>query len=322
MAKEYVVSVDFGGTKILAALLDSKGEIVAKNKIATEAKSGNAKLIKKLSEIIESVIKEGKISNEDIKAVSIGIPGSVNPYTGNIGTAPNLGIINYNIKEELSKYIDLPLLIENDVNLAALGIQNYELDGKAKDVLVVFVGTGIGSALIFDNKLYRGTSYFAGEIGHINVQKNGPLCGCGHKGCFEAVASRTAIVKNIKKDLRAGKKSILKTLVPARKPIKSKSLAQAIKKKDPVVTKHIIQACEQIGLTLANITNLLNLDLIVLGGGVIEALDKFMVPKIKETFKKNVLKDAGKVVKIVATKLGDDAALYGGLALAEEMKVK
>lgn len=320
MAKEYIVSVDFGGTKILAALLDPKGEIVAKTKVATEAKNGTSKLIKRLSEVIEKVIEEAGISPDDVKAVSIGIPGSVNPYTGNIGTAPNLGIVNFNIKEELSRYIKIPILIENDVNLAALGIQKYELDGEAKNVLVVFVGTGIGSALIFDNKLYRGSTYFAGEIGHMNVIKNGPLCGCGHKGCFEAVASRTAIVRDIKKDLRAGKKSALRELVPSGKPIKSKSLAQAIKKKDPVTLKHVTNASDQIGITLANITNLLNLDLIVLGGGVIEALDKFMIPKIKESFKKNVLKDAGKKIKIVATKLGDDAAIYGGLALAEEMK--
>ncbi|MDP4175381.1 MAG: ROK family protein [Bacteroidota bacterium] len=321
MATKYIVSVDFGGTKILAALLDSKGEIVVKSKIATEARKGKAELIKRLAEIIRKVIAEGKVAENDIKAVSIGIPGSVNPNTGLIGTAPNLSIKNFNVKDELAKHISLPILIENDVNLAALGIQKYELNGEAKNVLIVFVGTGIGSALIFDNKLYRGSSYFAGEIGHMNVRKGGPLCGCGHKGCFEAVASRTAIVRDIRKDLRAGKKSVLREIVPSGKPIKSKSLAQAIKKKDKLTIKHITDASDQIGLTLANITNLLNLDLIVLGGGVIEALDKFMIPKIKEAFKKNVLRDSGKNIKIIATKLGDDAAIYGGLALADEMAV-
>lgn len=320
--KQYIVSVDFGGTKILAALLDEKGKQYARSKISTEAGSASSALIDKLVELIKSVIEEGGITQKDVKSVCIGIPGSVNPYTGFIGTAPNLGIVNLNIKDELKKHISIPIFIENDVNLAALGIKEFELDGKAKNVLVVFVGTGIGGALIFDNTIYRGSSFFAGEIGHMNIEKNGPLCGCGHKGCFEAIASRTAIVRDIKKDLRKGKRSILNKIVPKGKQIKSKSLMQAVKKNDPVTVKHVNHACEVIGTNLANLANLLNLDLIVLGGGVIEAMDKYMIPRIKESFKKYVLKDAGKNIKIVATKLGDEAALFGGLVLSKEMTSK
>ncbi|MEI7812872.1 MAG: ROK family protein [Ignavibacteria bacterium] len=322
MAKEYLVSVDFGGTKILAALLNDKNEIVAKIKVSTEAAEGKLLLIKKLVSVINNIVTEGNISLADVRAVSMGIPGSVNPFTGLIGIAPNLGIKNYNIKTELAKFIDVPILIENDVNLAALGIQKFELDGSHKNALIVFIGTGIGGALIIDNHLYRGSNYFAGEIGHIIVQKNGPLCGCGHRGCFEAIASRTAIVRDIKKDLRAKKKSHLNVIVPKDKPIKSKSIAQAIAKNDLVAIRHVKAACLQTGVVLANITNLLNLDLIVLGGGVITALDKFMVPKIKESFKNTVMSNSGKGVKIIATKLGDNAAIYGGVALYEEMMVK
>ncbi|MGE5499260.1 MAG: ROK family protein [Syntrophothermus sp.] len=320
--KQYIVSVDFGGTKILAALLDEKGKQYARSKISTEAGSASSALIEKLVELIKSVIEEGGITQKDVKSVCIGIPGSVNPYTGFIGTAPNLGIVNLNIKDELKKHLSIPIFIENDVNLAALGIKEFELDGKAKNVLVVYVGTGIGGALIFDNTIYRGSSFFAGEIGHMNIEKNGPLCGCGHKGCFEAIASRTAIVRDIKKDLRKGKRSILNKIVPKGKQIKSKSLMQAVKKNDPVTVKHVNHASEIIGVNLANLANLLNLDLIVLGGGVIEAMDKYMLPRIKESFKKYVLKDAGKNIKIIATKLGDEAALFGGLVLSKEMTSK
>ncbi|MGE5458381.1 MAG: ROK family protein, partial [Methanococcaceae archaeon] len=169
-------------------------------------------------------------------------------------------------------------------------------------------------------KLYRGSKFFAGEIGHIQLDKKGPKCGCGHKGCFEAIASRTAIVRDIKKDLKDKKKIKTGVSLPVNKPIKSKGLAAAIKKKDPIVIKRVSDACDTIGQTLANISNILNLDMIVLGGGVIEALDKFMLPKIKTSFAKTVLTDAAKGLKIIATKLGDDAALYGGISLAEEME--
>jgi len=189
---------------------------------------------------------------------------------------------------------------------------------KAMNMLAVFVGTGIGGGLIIDGKLYRGSNYVAGEIGHMLVEKNGPNCGCGRKGCFEAIASRTAIVNKIIKDIKSGKRSTLSKLVKSGERIRSRSLLNAVKKKDKVVCKRIKEGCEVIGGTLASISNLLNLDMIVLGGGMIEALDFYMLPLIKESFSEHVLNDSSKGLKIVASKLGDDAAIFGGIALAEE----
>jgi glucokinase len=232
--------------------------------------------------------------------------------------APNIGLKNFNIKRELEKHVALPVLLENDVNLGALGIKHFGLGKNSKDMLVAFIGTGIGGGLVLDEKIYRGSNFAAGEIGHINVIKGGPLCGCGKRGCLEAVASRTAIVNNILKDIKSKKKTILKDYVEPGTPIKSKALAYAVKKKDKIVTMHITDACKTIGTVLADINNLLNLDLIVLGGGLIEALDNFMMPVIREAFKENAFGDSFQKVKILPTKLGDDAALYGGIALAEE----
>jgi glucokinase len=185
-------------------------------------------------------------------------------------------------------------------------------------MLAVFVGTGIGGGVIIDEKLYRGSNYVAGEIGHMLVEKNGPKCGCGRKGCFEAIASRTAIVNKIIKDIRSGKRSKLSKLVKSGERIRSKSLSNAVKSGDKVVCKRIKEGCEVIGGTLASIANLLNLDMIVLGGGMIEALDFYMLPLIKKSFSEHVLNDSARGLKIVASKLADDAAVYGGIALAEE----
>ena len=151
------------------------------------------------------------------------------------------------------------------------------------------------------------------------VQITGPKCGCGKKGCFEALASRTAIVKNIINDVKKlKKKSVLSDLVKSNQRIKSGALRNAILKKDKVVTGRIREACETIGDVLGSVSNLINFDMIVLGGGVIEALENFMMPIIKEEYKNHVLDASAKGVKIVASKLGDDAAIYGGLALVEE----
>ncbi len=318
LEKEYIVSIDMGGTKTLAAVLNSRDGIIASVKKATKIGFAQKVYVKDLAGMINDVISKAKVKPESIKAVCIGVPGSINPLTGVVGFAPNLGIRNFAIKKKLQEKINYPVLIENDVNLGALGVKKFGVAKNSKNALAVFVGTGIGGAIIIDGKIYRGSNFVAGEIGHINVEKNGPVCGCGRKGCFEAVASRSAIVKKIKKDMKANKKTVLNKLVPAGKSIKSRALAEAVKANDKLVTKHLSNACEVIGRVLASISNLMNFDMIILGGGLVEALDHFMVANIKKSFEKYILKDSSKGLRIVASKLGDDAALYGGVALAEE----
>lgn len=321
--KDFIISIDMGGTKILACALNSKRKIFARLKRQTTFSSNNNEYVKILKQIIDDLVKKNNLEVKNLKAVCIGIPGSVNPYTGRIGLAPNLNIKNFFIKDSLQKIIPYPVLIENDVNFAALGIQRFELDEKSKNILVVFVGTGIGGALIFDGKIYRGSNFTAGEIGHRVVEANGPKCGCGNRGCLEAVASRTAIARNILRDIKSGKKSKITKLLKSDQKLKSKTIAAGVKAKDKIVIKHVENACQTIGRVIADITNLLDFDTIVFGGGLIEALDKFMIPIIKSSFKENVLKDSAKGMKIIATKLGDDAPLYGGIPLAEEfLKIK
>lgn len=307
-----------GGTKILSAAINSSEGMIARVKQSTNRKASNSEHLHSLSSIVRETISEAKLKNEQIAAVCLGIPGSLNPHTGVVAMAPNLHIKNLKIKELLEAELNLPVIIENDVNMSALGISKFGVGKNAKDLLVVYIGTGIGAGFIFDGKLFRGANYAAGEIGHIQVQENGPLCGCGKRGCYEAVASRTAIVNNILDDINSGKKSILTKIVEKGKPVKSRALSEAVKKEDKVVKKRLDEACAVTGLVLSNITNLLNLDLIVLGGGLVEALDYYMIPRIREAFKKNVLKESAKGLRIRPTKLGEKAALYGSIPLVEE----
>ncbi len=307
-----------GGTKILAAVLNSFQGIIARVKKSTEKGVSAKKYVSDLADIIEETIETADIKSESIAAVCIGVPGSVNPNTGLISLAPNLGIHNYNMKEKLRKFVPYPIILENDVHMGALGIKHFGIGRKAENMLAVFLGTGIGGGLIFNHRLFRGSNFTAGEIGHIKVMEGGPLCGCGNRGCFEAAASRTAIVKRIKKDIKAKKKCVLKELVDEGIPIKSGALSLAVKRGDKVVINSVTYSCKMTGKVLADINNLLNLDLIVLGGGVIEAMSGFMLPIIREVFYNNSLKASVKGLKIASTKLKDDAALFGGIALAEE----
>ena len=307
-----------GGTKTLGAVINSKEGIIARVKRPTKSGSSQKSYIKDLAGIVDELIDKAELKPSNIKAVCLGIPGSVDPYKGVVWLAPNLGIKNFAVKNKLQEKIKLPVLIENDVNLGALGVKNFGVGKNARNMLVMFIGTGIGGAIIIDGKIYRGSNFVAGEIGHVSVEKDGPVCGCGKKGCFEAVASRTAIARNIQKDMKAKKKTVLNKLTTANKQIKSRMLAEAVSANDKLVIKHLSAACQVIGRVLASVTNLMNLDMIVLGGGLIAALKHFMVGQITESFDKYVLKDSAKGIKILASKLGDDAALYGGIALAEE----
>ena len=317
MVKNHVITIDVGGTKILTALLNDKRKIVDRVKLATDATKGADFIVQCIVDAINQLLNNTKVKIESVKALSLGVPGTVNPESGIIFAAPNLNIKNYNIKKELQKHFDVPVLLENDVNMAGLGIKLFEYDNKVNNMLVVFVGTGIGGALIFNGRMYRGSSFFAGEIGHMRVSGKGLLSNGEDGAGFENIASRTAMVNRIIEKSKKHKTFLSKYIKKGEK-IKSKHLAKAIKKDDKLTKEVISDACEVIGTVLGSITTLLNLDTIVVGGGAVEANEEFMLPKIQKAFDKAVLKEVGKIVKIKGTKLGDDAPLYGGLGLAEE----
>lgn len=317
MQNKYLITVDLGGTKILSALINNKNEIVDRYKEPTKITGEIDPIIEGITGTVKHLLENNSLEEKDIKAICLGVPGTVSPISGIIGNAPNLGIANFNIREALSKYLNIPILVENDVNLAGLGIKFAELKDEVKNMLVVFVGTGIGAALFVDGSLYRGSSFYAGEIGHIKVDSKGKV-NTTKGSTFEKIASRTAVVDYIVKDIKKGKKSKLSNLVKSGKRIKSKSIKAAVESEDKVVVKHLTRSAKVIGNVLGSITTLLNLDTIILGGGVIEAMSDFMMPKIGKAFQKSVLAEPGKIVTLDYTKLGDDAPLYGGIMLAQE----
>ena len=318
MSSKSIITIDMGGTKVLGSIINSKDGIVSKAKVPTDQNSSDSEYIDALAGLVDTVISESGYDEKDIAAVSLGVAGSVNPATGVIALAPNLGLKNFNMKKALQEKVPIPVLIENDVNLAALGIKNFEVGKRATNMLAVFVGTGIGGGLILNKKIYRGSTFTAGEIGHVLVNKNGPVCGCGKRGCFEAIASRSAVVDQIISDIKSGKKSALEPYVKSGEKIKSKILSAAVNDGDKVATKRVAESCDVIGSMLASLTNFVNFDMIVIGGGMVEQLKDFMLPKIEIAFNEHVLNAAAKDLSIVTSELGGNAAIWGGISLAEE----
>jgi glucokinase len=214
----------------------------------------------------------------------------------------------------------VPVFVENDCNISALGVYEVELKSKAKHVLGIFVGTGIGGGLIINGELYSGFGHTAGEVGHMIIDVNGPKCGCGNKGCFEALASRTAIFNRVKAAVKDGQKTLLTDMLgDDLEDLRSGDLRKAIRRGDKFVGKVIEETAEYIGVAVSNLVNILNPEIVVLGGGVMEALGDEMMDIVRKTAKDHAMPGAMKGVQIVDSHLGDTAGITGGAVLARRM---
>ncbi len=315
-----VIGVDMGGTKILSAVVNESGNILATAKIPTQAKDDTSIVIDRIADSIKEAFQKSGVAVDTIQAIGIGAPGPLDPQTGVVIFAPNLGWKNVALKTELEERLDIPTFVDNDVNIGTLGEHTYGAGKGIQNLVGIFVGTGIGGGIILNGELFHGASKTAGEIGHIIVKADGPKCGCGTRGCLEALASRTAMTKAFQKAiLNKGKKSILTKLTDGDLDlIRSGTLAKALRSKDKLTVKVFKQTTKYLGVGIGSIVNFLNPDMIVLGGGVVEALDDKFIDNIRKAAKKYALPDTLKGVQIVRAELGDDAGVLGAAALARQ----
>ena len=317
---DYVVGVDMGGTKILAAVINAEGEISQQAKTATKPKKGPDAVIKRIVRCIREAIDGAKLKPSQIRAVGIGSPGPLDPETGVIIFAPNLGWSNVPLKAELEANLSIPTFVDNDVNVGTLGESAFGAGQGVKSLVGIFVGTGIGGGIILDGKLFHGLNKTAGEVGHMIVEANGPRCGCGNFGCLEAVASRTAITRDLQKAIiKKGQKSKLTKLNGGKlDQIRSQAIAKAVKRGDKPTIKVMQRAGKYLGISVASIVHFLNPEMVVLGGGVIEAMGDSLLDPIRQAAAKYALPTTMDGVQIVEATLGDDAGVIGAAVLARQ----
>jgi glucokinase len=314
---EYVVGVDVGGTKIYAGVFSPGMDCIGTARVSTKAERGAEPVIDRIARCVRDAVDECDLSMAQVRGVGVGAPGAVDPDPGRVIFAPNLGWKDVLLKKALEKELELPVFIENDCNICALGVYEMELNSKPQHVVGVFIGTGIGGGLILNGELYDGFNKTAGEIGHMVLLAGGPKCSCGNLGCFEALASRTAIFRQIKSAVEEGQKTVLTEMLgPKLEDLRSGDLRKAIRRGDKFVSRVVEQAAENTGIAVANLINLLSPEVVVLGGGVIEALEDEMMTIITETATKRALSGTAKGIEIVASKLGDEAGIVGGAVLA------
>lgn len=319
--KKYSIGIDLGGTKILIGLVEKEsGKVVSHIKKKTKKEKGPENIVRKMVEGVEELLEESGKSFTEISSIGIGSAGQIDRKNGIIIGAPNLDCYNLNLKEILQNKFNIPVFVANDVEVATIGEQKFGAGKGCADFVCVFVGTGIGSAIVKNGHIIYGVTGTAGELGHIIVDLNGRPCACGAHGCLEAYASRSAIEARIEGALKKGRKSCISEYLEEGKAITSSMIRKSIEREDELVTQCVSEASEYLSGGLASVINLINPELIILGGGLIEAVDYFYKQTIKKAKSKSLPVPAEKI-RFSKTILGDYSGVIGAALLDEREEI-
>ncbi len=309
--KNIALAADLGGTNLRMAAISEEGKILFCARRETPS-TKNAEQI--LQTIIESAeeCRRAVINQGEVFAISAAVPGTVNAGEGLILNAPNIPALNnYYVSEKIKNELRLPCILENDANAAAVG-ENWL--GASKDFqnsICITLGTGVGGGIILDGEVMRGIDGTAGEIGHICVEPFGIPCGCGSNGCLEQYASATAVVRLTRNLIGNYPKSDLN----GKDPLTSLKIYEAGKSGDALALEVFRQQGFFLGIVLAGLINVLNPEVIVIGGGAAAGWDLF-VPSMIEQINKRAYKEPAERAKVVRAELGDDAGILGAARLA------
>jgi glucokinase len=327
MAKQYAMGIDYGGTKLLAGVVDlESGKVIATAKKRTSASDSPNDILERIYGVADGALKSADLKAKQLQGIGVGAAGQVDADSGVIVGTPNLSqaVIDLPIAAPLRDRYSVPTALRNDVQVAAAGELAFGAGRGIDDVVFCFVGTGVGGAVVTGGKLQTGASGSAGEIGHIVVDSGGRICGCGGRGHLEAYSSRTAITFSLMGDLKRGRESVLRDLAPelttaAMWPesgaVRSGALQQALELGDPLVTETITEAARYLGYGLSSVINLLNPARIVLGGGVIESIG-LMYDLAVEYAQREALAAPRARVDFARASLGDHAGVVGAALVA------
>lgn len=304
-----VIGIDLSGLTLRAAVVNNEGSIVQRRESPIEPE--------RVVEQVTSAVGQLRSASPVISAIGVGIPGLVNRQTDQVIASRDLpSLVREDLQAELAKATGLRVELENDANAAAYGEYRVGAGRGSRDMFYITIGTGIGGAIILDGKLWIGASGLAGEIGHITIDTEGVECVCGNTGCLETLASAPNIVRRAKDRLYRDSTSSLSRLA-MNKAFTADDIAHEAKSGDDFSLMMIERTGKYIGTGVASVINLLNIEVIVLGGGVMDAGDLILNPIIQEA-KRRAFQPCFEATKIVTAELGEDATLTGAAILARD----
>jgi glucokinase len=311
------IGLDLGGTTLKAALVSATGEILYETRFNTEQEQAErlfAQIVQAARALGDHPQAAGRVA-----AIGVGVPGLVNRKTNRIEVLTNLPELSHiDIIGDLSRAVGLPVVMDNDANAAAYAELQVGAARGRRDVFFVTLGTGIGSGLIINGEIYRGAAGFAGEFGHMTIDPEGIECGCGNVGCLETIASGPNIVRRTRERLYRDRTSSLSRLaIPRDREFTAEDIARAAREGDEMAQVMMERTGMFLGIALAAVINLLNIEMVVMGGGVMEAGDLILKPTIKETRRRAFPPSFGSC-EIVIAKAGPAAGMIGAALMARD----
>lgn len=317
MAEKYNICLDIGGTKVLGAIFDEKRKIVYRLKKKTKSGGDSAENVEEvIISVVEEMIEAFGIKKSQIHAIAAGAPGVIDQSSGIVLFSPNLPWRDYDIRTPIEKKFGVPFYIGNDVNVGVLGEYKYGAAKGYKNVVGFFVGTGMGGGLILDGKLFTGNKFKAAEYGHMVLDPEGPLCNCGQRGCLEAFSSKQGMSAYIKQQVGRGRECMMSDAIEG-SAFKSKALKKALAAEDAVATEAVDRACHWLAVATGNMINTISPDIVVYGGGVMEACAEQFMSRIEKEVDRYCMPSIRSTVELKPAALGDDSVIYGALSMIE-----
>lgn len=312
------VGFDLGGTKMMAMVFDGQWRPLGRKRRKTKGHEGAKTGKERIIATIRDALEEANLAAAPLSGIGIGCPGLVDLEKGVILDSANLGWKNVRLQQELEEEFSCPVAVVNDVDAGVYGEYRHGAGRGARCVVGVFPGTGIGGGCIYQGEILRGKNVSCFEIGHFQVNPNGLPCGCGRSGCLETEASRLAVASAAAMAAFRGEApNLLAAAGTNIADIRSGQLADAIKAGDAVIERIIRRSANMIGVAIGNVVNLLAPDIVVLGGGLVEAMPNLYVEEAESAARKRAAAPYSKSFKVVAARLGDDAAAVGAAAWVE-----
>lgn len=312
----YYIGIDVGGMSIKGGLVDENGKIYVQKSVVTHPDAPQDEIISDIAGLVKSVAEDHGITRDDVVAVGIGIPGTINSKTGVITYANNIRFENVPIVKELKKYFSVPVYIGNDANVAALGEARFGSGTGSDNVIFVTLGTGVGTGIIVDGELLEGKNGAGAEGGHMGIRINGEPCTCGKRGCWEAYASATALIRQTKRAMEAHPESNLKDFLEPDGSVSGRTPFRSAESGDKTGVAVINQYVKYVAEGIINMVNILRPDCVLIGGGISNAGDWF-IDKIQRRVSRYSYgghRNPRTIVKKAALK--NDAGILGAAALA------
>jgi glucokinase len=311
------IGVDIGGTKIALGLVNENGEIVCREKYPTQAENGFESIIGKLVYKIDELISNFNTDRTAVNSIGVGVPGTVDLKAGEVILAANLFWENAPLVSELQNaFPAIKINADKDTNVTAWAeYLQYKNEG-VRNLYFMTISTGIGSGIIIEGKLYRGSYYGAGEIGHMCIEKDGKQCTCGNKGCLQEYAKGPAIVNEAMRRIKSGNSSMLLNVLETKGKIENIDITEAAIKGDLLARSVIVEAAEYVGRALGQVLSLIAPDIIIIGGGIAQNGEMFLNPVISTAIN-SCYPPSKNRARIELTKMWEDAAIIGASRLYE-----